>query len=425
MIAEILNIGTELLLGHVVDTNSAYIGRKLAGIGINLYHKTTVGDNEARAIAALHDALNRADIVIITGGLGPTEDDITREVVSRVFGIRQVHSDEAMAHAVSLLNRWGHEDQASLRRLAQIPEGAILIPNPRGTACGFIVEKPGKQVICLPGVPGEMQAMMELTVIPYLTGLEGEGKIIASRTIKICGPGEAEVEDRIRHLLHGKSNPTIAPLVSLGEVMLRITAKAHSMEEACSMIDQTEVKLRESLGHDIYGTCDDEIQHAVVRLLEEKQMRCAVAESVTGGLIAHKLTEVPGCSKVLGLAVTSYSNDAKIKVLGVPEADIERYGAVSREVALQMARGIRSLSGADVSISTTGVAGPLRDDHMHNVGLVFIGLAWNDGIACGRFQFFGTRSEIKERIAKKSLDILRRHLLRHHLVGTYDEIGTI
>ena len=414
LIAEILNIGTELLLGHVVDTNSAYIGRKLAGIGIDLYHKATVGDNKSRATAALREALSRADLVIITGGLGPTEDDITREVVSEVFGIRQIHSDESMAHASSLLNRWGHEGRASLKRLAQVPEGATLIPNPRGTACGFIINRLGKQVICLPGVPGEMQTMIDLTVIPYLTGLEGEGKIITSRTLKICGPGEAEIEDRIRHLLHGKSNPTIAPLVSLGEVMLRITAKASSMGEACAMINRTEAELRESLGHDIYGTDDDEIQHAVVRLLEERHMRCAVAESVTGGLIAHKLTEVPGCSGALGLAVTSYSNDAKIKVLSVPEADVERYGAVSREVALQMARGIRSLSGADVSISTTGVAGPARDDHMHSVGLVFIGLAWKGGITCGRFRFFGTRSEIKERAAKRSLDILRRHLLSHH-----------
>lgn len=414
MIAEILNIGTELLLGHVVDTNSAYIGRKLAGIGINLYHKSTVGDNEFRATTALREALNRADLVIITGGLGPTEDDITREVVSEVFGIPQIHSDEAMAHASSLLNRWGHQDLASLRRLAQIPEGARLIPNPRGTACGLILDKMGKQVICLPGVPGEMQAMMDLTVIPYLTGVEGESEIITSRTLRICGPGEAEIEDRIRHLLHGKSNPTIAPLVSLGEVMLRITAKASSAEEAHAMIDQVEAELREGLGHDIYGTEDDEIQHAVVQLLKERHMRCAVAESVTGGLIAHKLTEVPGCSHILGLTVTSYSNDAKTKILGVPGTVVEQHGAVSREVALQMAKGVLSLSGADVSVSTTGVAGPASDDRMHRVGLVFIGLAWKDGITCGRFQFFGTRSEIKERAAKRSLDILRRHLLCHY-----------
>jgi nicotinamide-nucleotide amidase len=414
LIAEILMIGTELLLGHVLDTNSAYLGRKLAGIGINLYHKAAVGDNKIRATATLREALNRADLVIVTGGLGPTEDDITREVVSEVFGVGQVHSDEAMTHALSLLNRWGHQDRASMKRLAQVPEGATLIPNPRGTACGLIIENMGKHVICLPGVPGEMEAMMDLSVIPYLTRLEGEGRIISSRTLRVCGPGEAEIEDKIRHLLHGKSNPTIAPLVSLGEVMLRITAKASSQGEAGAMIDRVETELRECLGHDIYGTGDDEIQHGVVRLLKERNLTCAVAESVTGGLISHKLTEVPGCSKVLGLAVTSYSNTAKTKVLDVPSADLERYGAVSREVALRMARGILSLSGADVSISTTGVAGPARDEHLHNIGLVFIGLAWKYGITCGRFQFFGTRSEIKERAAKRSLDILRRHLLRHH-----------
>lgn len=414
MIAEILNIGTELLLGHVVDTNSAYIGRKLAGIGVNLYHKATVGDNKPRARAALREALSRADLVIITGGLGPTEDDITREIVSEVFGIPQIHSDEAMNHASSLLKGRGHQSLSSLERLAQVPEGATLIPNPRGTACGFIVEKMGKQVICLPGVPGEMEAMMELTVIPYLARLDGGGEIITSRTLRICGPGEAEIEDRIRHLLHGKSNPTIAPLVSLGEVMLRITAKASSLEEADVMIHRIETELRECLGQDIYGTEDDEIQHSVVRLLRERNLTCAVAESVTGGLISHKLTEVPGCSKVLGLQVTSYSNDAKVKVLGVPKEDVRRHGAVSRGVAIRMAKGILCLSGADISISTTGVAGPTKDDHMHSIGLVFIGLAWKYGVTCGRFEFFGTRSEIKERAAKRSLDLLRRHLLSHH-----------
>lgn len=414
MTAEILSIGTELLLGHVVDTNSAYIGRKLAGIGINLYRKTAVGDNKARAIASLREAIHRADIVIITGGLGPTEDDITREVISSVFGVPLVYCDEAMRHASSLLNRWGHHDKARLMCLAQVPEGAKLIPNPRGTAYGFIMERMGKRVICLPGVPGEMQAMMDLSVIPYLIDVEGKGEIISSRTLRICGPGEAEVEDRIRPLLHGQSNPTIAPLVSLGEVMLRITAKASSETEASAMIDRVEAELRERLGHDIYGTEDDEIQHAVVRLLEERGKRCAVAESVTGGLLAHKLTEVPGCSGVLDLAVTSYSNDAKRKVLHVPGETLEQYSAVSRETALAMARGVLSLSGADVAISTTGVAGPGRDDHMHDVGLVFIGLAWRDGISCGCFRFYGTRSEIKERAAKRSLDILRRHLLSHY-----------
>jgi nicotinamide-nucleotide amidase len=414
LIAEILMIGTELLLGHVVDTNSAYIGRKLAGIGIDLYHKVSVGDNRLRAAAALNEALSRADIVIVTGGLGPTEDDITREVVSDVFGVEQIYSEEAMTHALSLLKRGGHQRRVSLRRLAQIPQGATLIPNPRGTACGLILEKMGKHVICLPGVPGEMEAMIDLSVIPYLTRLEGEGQIISSKTLRICGPGEAEIEDKIRHLLHGKSNPTIAPLVSLGEVMLRITVKASSQGEASTMINRVETELRECLGHDIYGTENDEIQHSVVKLLEERNLTCAVAESVTGGLISHKLTEVPGCSGVLGLAVTSYSNSAKTKVVGVPSADLEQYGAVSRAVALGMARGILSLAGADVAISTTGVAGPGRDGDANNIGLVFIGLAWKHGITCGRFQFFGTRSEIKERAAKRSLDILRRHLLRHH-----------
>jgi nicotinamide-nucleotide amidase len=413
--AEILMVGTELLLGHVVDTNSAYIGSKLAEIGIDLYRKTAVGDNKLRAKAALGEALSRADIVIITGGLGPTEDDITREVVSETLGIKQAYCDEAITHALSILKRSGHQSQENVRRLGLVPEGAILIPNPRGTACGLIIEKMGKHIICLPGVPGEMQTMMDLEVIPYLARLESGSQVITSRTLKILGPGEAEVERKISHLIHSQSNPTIAPLVSVGEVMLRVTAKAHSQKEAHLMIDKVETDLREHLGNDIYGTGDDEIQHSVVRLLKERNLTCAVAESVTGGLISHKLTEVPGCSEVLQLAITGYSNAAKEKVLGVSGSYIERYSAVSREVALQMAGGILSLSGADVAISTTGFAGPAATDHESDkVGLVYIGLAWKHGISAGRFQFYGTRSEVKERTAKRSLDILRRHLLRHY-----------
>lgn len=414
MNAEILSIGTELLLGHVVDTNSAYIGRKLADIGINLYHKTTVGDNKLRAIASLREALRRVDIVIITGGLGPTEDDITREVVAEALGIRQIYSHEAAEYSRSVLKRRGYPNSLSLEHSVQIPEGATLIPNLRGTACGFIINKTGKKIICLSGVPGEMQSMMDYTVIPYLSKIIGKSEIITSKILKICGPGEGEVERRIKDYLHGESNPTIAPLVSLGEVKLRITAKAPSIEEADSLIEKVETKLRQRLGHDIYGTEDDELQDAVVRLLKERQMKCALAESITGGLISHKLTEVPGCSQVLGFAATSYSNEAKIQMLGIPAPDIQRYSAVSREIALRMAKGILLLSKADLSIATTGVAGPAKDNDMHSIGLVYIALAWGKGMTSGRFQFFGARGEIKERAAKKSLDILRRHLLHHH-----------
>ncbi len=414
MRAEVISIGTELLLGQIVDTNAAYICRRLAEIGVDVFRRVTVGDNLDRAVAAIADALSRADVVITTGGLGPTEDDPTREAVARAMGLPLVVSEDARRHAESLLAKAGHEAAGeSALRQARIPEGAAIVDNDRGTACGFIAEKGGKAVISMPGVPGEMRGMMESTVLPYLRSRMGNAAgVILWKVLKICGRGEASVEDEVRDLLHGRTNPTVAPLVSLGEVMLRITAKAGSPEEAEAMIAPVEAEIRERLGDDVYGTDDDELQDAVVRLLAERGLTCAVAESVTGGLIAHKLTQVPGCSAVLGLAVTSYSNEAKREILGVPAEVLERHGAVSREVAIAMAKGVLARGRADVAISTTGIAGPSGGSAKKPVGLVFVGLAWRRGVACARLSLFGTRTEIKERAARRALDLLRRHVLR-------------
>ncbi|MGE5573138.1 MAG: competence/damage-inducible protein A [Bacteroidota bacterium] len=414
MRAEVISIGTELLLGQIVDTNAAYISRRLAEIGVDVFHRATVGDNLERVAAAIADALARADIVITTGGLGPTEDDPTREAAAEALGLPLVVCEGARRRAESLLARAGHEvaGESALRQ-ARIPRGATVIDNERGTACGFIAGKDGKALISMPGVPGEMRGMMETTVLPYLRSRVGNaGQVIRWKVLKICGPGEASVEETVRDLLHDRANPTVAPLVSLGEVMLRITAKAASPGEADALVAPVEAEIRRRLGVDVYGQDDDEIQDAVVRLLSEKGLTCAVAESVTGGLIAHKLTQVPGCSAVLGLAVTSYSNEAKRDMLGVPADALERCGAVSREVAIAMARGALERGRADIAVSTTGVAGPTGGSPEKPVGIVFSGLAWRGGVACARLGFFGTRSEIKERAARRALDLLRRHVLR-------------
>lgn len=412
--AEVISIGTELLLGQIVDTNAAYISRRLAEIGVDVFHRATVGDNLERVVAAIADALARADIVITTGGLGPTEDDPTREAAAEALGLPLVVCEGARRRAESLLARAGHEvaGESALRQ-ARIPRGATVIDNERGTACGFIAGKDGKALISMPGVPGEMRGMMETTVLPYLRSRAGNaGQVIRWKVLKICGPGEASVEETVRDLLHDRANPTVAPLVSLGEVMLRITAKAASPGEADALVAPVEAEIRRRLGVDVYGQDDDEIQDAVVRLLSEKGLTCAVAESVTGGLIARKLTQVPGCSAVLGLAVTSYSNEAKRDMLGVPADALERCGAVSREVAIAMARGALERGRADIAVSTTGVAGPTGGSPGKPVGIVFSGLAWRGGVACARLGLFGTRSEIKERAARRALDLLRRHVLR-------------
>lgn len=411
--AEIVSIGTELLLGQIVDTNAAYISRKLAEIGVDVFHRVTVGDNPDRVVAAINEALERADVVITTGGLGPTEDDPTREAVAKALGVPLVVSERARRRAESRLARAGHEiGLESAVRQAMVPEGAQVIDNDRGTACGFIASTDGKVVISMPGVPGEMEGMMESTVLPYLQGRMGDASsVIVWKVLKICGRGEASVEEEVRDLLHGRSNPTVAPLVSLGEVALRIAAKARSPQEAEAMIAPVEAEIRARLGDDVYGTGDDELQDAVVRLLTAKGLRCAVAESVTGGLIAHKLTQVPGSSAVLGLGVTSYSNEAKREILGVPAEALETHGAVSREVAIAMAKGALLKGHADVAVSTTGIAGPSGGTAGKPVGLVFVGIASRHGIACARLNLGGTRHEIKERAARRALDLLRRHVL--------------
>ncbi len=412
MTAEIVCIGTELLLGQIVDTNSAFIGRKLAEIGINVFRKVAVGDNLARATHAIQDALARADAVLVTGGLGPTEDDLTKQAVAQAMGLGLVVSEEAMENVRRMVGGRFHVSQESLERQSIVPEGARLIPNDLGTADGFIVERGGKAVICMPGVPSEMRGMMESTVVPYLRERAGDGGgVIRSRVLKVCGPPEHAVEEAVYDLLHGRENPTVAPLVSPGEVTLRITARAETDAAAREMIASVESEIRERLGHDVYGADEEELQHAVVSLLASKGLSVAVAESVTGGLIAHKLTEVPGCSAVLGLAVMAYANDAKSRVLGVPDDAIRAFGAVSREAAIAMARGALALGRADVAISTTGIAGPTGGSAQKPVGLVFIGLATARGVVSAKLRFFGTRSEIKERAAKRALDILRRHVL--------------
>ncbi|HHY47344.1 MAG TPA: competence/damage-inducible protein A [Firmicutes bacterium] len=415
MNAEVITVGTELLLGHVVDTNSAYIGKRLAEVGINLFFKSAVGDNLDRIVQQLRLSMSRASIVIVTGGLGPTGDDITKEALAIATGREMVLVPRLAVEIEKRFASMGRQMTPNNLRQAEIPKGAEPLPNPAGTAPGVMLEHGGVTVFLLPGVPREMRTMFEDSVMPYLKQRlagEGGGAVIKSRTLKVAGLGESACEAEIADILREQTNPTIAPLAYPGEVLLRITARALDERAALDLIAPVEEKIRERLGPAVFGVDDETLESACARLAIKNRVRIAVAESCTGGLISHRLTNVPGVSETYVLGVVSYSNDAKERVLGVPGAVLSRYGAVSRECAIAMARGVMALGPADIGIATTGIAGPSGATPTKPVGLVYIALASGSSVVSSRFNFPGNREEIKLRAANAALNMLRLWLLR-------------
>jgi nicotinamide-nucleotide amidase len=435
---ELFSVGTELLLGEIVDTNAAYLAQKLSELGVNVYYKTTVGDNAERLAAALRTSLERADAVLATGGLGPTEDDITAAAVAEVMGEPLVEDEGAAERIRSVVRQRGLKlldsrrppgaaatpeglagwaPEAPLLRQACVPRGAIVVPNPVGTAAGFILPKNGKTVIVLPGVPSEMRAMAEQTVLPYLAGrMQAEGAAtLVSRVLRFAGIGESQAEAEIRDLIAAQSNPTIAPLAKTGEVHLRLTARAASRDEALALIAPIEAEIRRRLGEFIYGADDETLEVVVGRLLRAAGLTVAVAESCTGGLIGHRLTNVPGSSDYLLASLVTYSNEAKASLLGGGQAEslrhlISRHGAVSAECAAAMAEGARRVCGADIGLSVTGIAGPTGGTPEKPVGLVYLGLADATGVATEERRLGGDRLMVKERAAHLALYLLYRHL---------------
>ena len=371
MKAEILCIGTELLLGDIVNTNAAFLAQKLAQMGIEVYHQTVVGDNPERLKTALGEAFSRCDLVLTTGGLGPTYDDLTKETVAQYLGREMVTTEEQLTILKNRFAALGHGMTENNLKQAAMPEGATVLPNPNGTAPGLIVEGDGKIAVLMPGPPKEMQPMMENSVIPYL--MEKSGQILLSRTLHVFGVGESTVEYLLKDLMTGSRNPTLAPYAKMGEVTLRITAKAKDEAEANALIDPMEAKVRAILDPKaIYGVNVAGLQDALVKELTQRGLKIATAESCTGGYISKRITEVPGSSAVLDGGVVSYSNEIKEKLLGVSHGTLVQHGAVSRETALEMARGIRSLCGADIGVSTTGIAGPGGGTAEKPVGLVYL-----------------------------------------------------
>ena len=410
MRAEMISVGTELLLGQIVDTNAPYLSTVLSALGIEVYYRITVGDNAARLAETLQTALSRADLVITIGGLGPTQDDLTKETIAEVLGERMAMDPESEKVIRAFFERRGLQIAQSNLKQALKPETGIAIPNGVGTAPGVIVEKAGKIVIALPGPPGELMPMVERSVIPYLSGKTlGASTVLVSRILRVCGIGESAAEEKVKDLL-GSRNPTIAPYAGAGEVHFRITAKAADRDEALSLISELERKARERLGDYVYGVDEETLESVVVHALIERKLTLALAESCTGGLIAHRVTNVPGSSATFLAGIVGYSNKAKADFLDVPEEMIAKHGAVSPEVAEAMANGAAARTGADIALGVTGIAGPDGGSAEKPVGLVYIGMRTPEGTEVTKNIFGGSRTEIKLRASQAALNLIRMFL---------------
>lgn len=409
MKGEIIAVGTELLLGNIVNTNAQYLSQKLAELGIDVYYHVVVGDNLKRAVDTIKRSLERSDLIITSGGLGPTDDDLTKEAVSEALGLKLLPNEEAIRTVKSIFEKSGRTMPERNIKQGYIPEGGKIIENDNGTAPGILIEKGGKTVIMLPGPPKELKPMFEDRVVPYLS--TKTNSTIRSKILRVIGIGESSVEEMLKDIFDSQTNPTIAPYAKEGEVHLRITAKSGDPKASEKMIRDMEAQVRTILKENIYGCDDETLEQTVVKLLLKKKKTLAVAESCTGGTVAGRLTEVPGVSASLMCGVVTYSNESKMKLLNVSEETLRTYGAVSRETALEMAAGVRKLACTDIGISITGIAGPDGGTAEKPVGLCYIGLAKDGKVEAFKFIFSGNRAKIRWNAGSRTLDILRRSLL--------------
>ncbi len=411
MRAEVLSVGTELLLGQIVDTNAAYIARILSDLGITLYRRSTVGDNMERLLAALKLAFTESDIVITIGGLGPTMDDITRDGLALALGDTLILDPIYAVKLTEFFEKRGYKMTDSNLRQAMVPTNGRAISNPNGTAPGLLFEKDGKIGIALPGPPNEFIPMADNEVAPYLREKTGNVGTIRSLVLRVAGVGESLVEERIKSLMND-ANPTVAPYAKVGEVHLRVTAKANTAAEADVMIAERANLVREILQEAIYGENEEPLEGAVVKLLASKKLTLSTAESCTGGLVAQRVTDISGSSKVFAGGVVAYSNQVKTDLVGVPAELIERVGAVSPEVAQSLAEGARKRFNTDYGIGITGVAGPDGGTPEKPVGLVYIAVAYEGGSLSEEGRFIGSRSIVRHRASQTALNMLRLHALK-------------
>ena len=408
--AELIAVGTELLLGNIANTDAQMLSKGLSALGINVYYHTVVGDNPQRLKAAVEIAKSRADIIITTGGLGPTCDDLTKNVLAECFGKKLVYDEESAERIRDYFQRLhpgGTMTENNLQQ-AYLPEGCTIFSNDWGTAPGCAFEADGVRVIMLPGPPNECTPMFEHRAVPYLQAL-ADG-VIASRTLKIFGMGESAVEAKLRDRMNALTNPTLAPYAKTGEVELRITAKAATVEEARALIVPVEKEVRDIFGPLVYGADVASMEEVVLGLLKEKGLTMGTAESCTGGLVAKRLTDLSGASAVFKGGVVSYTNEVKAGVLGVPQEMLDEFGAVSAQVAQAMAQGARKVLGCDLAVSLTGVAGPNPDDRNNPVGLIYVALDTPEGTRVRELHLINGRARIRTVAATNAFDMVRRYL---------------
>ena len=409
MKVEIITVGTEILLGDILNTNCRYLSRELAAMGIEMYYQITVGDNEERLLKTLEESLNRSDIVICTGGLGPTEDDITKEVCAKYFGYKlELHKPSLDA----MIERFKHMNRVPTKnneKQAYFPKEAYILKNDNGTAPGCIMEKEGKMIVVLPGPPKEMESMFENYVKPYLSKLTDD--VIESEVLRIIGVGESKVENDILDIIDSQTNPTIATYAKGYECTLRITAKAKSVEEAKELIKPMSDEMKRRFGQSLYATGETSIEEVVAKMLVENNLKIAVAESCTGGMISASLINYPGISSVFMEGCVTYSNEAKMKSLGVKKETLDVYGAVSDKCAKEMASGVAARYNTNVGIATTGIAGPDGGTDEKPVGLVYFGIYINGKVISKKYVFNGDRQGIRERATRTILNDLRLELL--------------
>ena len=408
MKAEIIAVGTELLMGEILNSNSRDIARELYNLGIDVYHQSVVGDNLNRVSKELETAFERADLVITTGGLGPTRDDLTKEAAAHFLKRDMILDEASIKHLEDFFGSRGLPLNEGNKRQAYFPEGAKIIPNENGTAPACIIEFDEKVLVILPGPPREVIPLMEKYIIPYLE--KRTGKVFISDIINISGIGEGHMEEKIMDIIEAQENPTVAPYAKEHGLTLRVTASARTEQEARSLLEPVVKKICDRLGMDVYAIGDTTLEAVVASLLIEQNLSISVAESCSGGLLAGRLINYPGISKVFKEGFITYSNESKINTLGVDSKILSKYGAVSEEVAKQMAKGAADRAKSDVALSITGIAGPDGGTDEKPVGLVYIGLYLFGEVKVMKMDSWGSRDNVRRRSVSQALDMLRREL---------------
>lgn len=409
MTVEMIFVGTELLLGNIVNTNAQYLSEQCAALGLSVYYQTVVGDNEERLMDLIETARKRADVILFSGGLGPTEDDMTKETAAKAAGLPLVMDEESRAHIAAYFAGRGGDIPENNWKQAEIPQGSKALQNANGTAPGIIIEAEDCKMILLPGPPNELIPMFKNQVVPYLKSLSSE--VICSAMVKVCGVGESAAEEKIKDMIDSQTNPTIATYAKLGEVHLRVTARAESEQDAGDLIAPVAAELQRRFGADVYTTEEDcTLEDVVVNLLKKHALTITTAESCTGGLAASRLVSVSGASDVYRMGFITYCDEAKHKLLQVKNKILEKHTAVSAKAAEKMAKGGAKAAQADVCIAITGYADPKGGTEECPPGTVFISCYVAGETVTQRLQLKGSRSKVREIAALKALDLARRQI---------------